>query len=979
MSFMHQQRLLRSCFPFGTLAGVGLVGAALFAAVTACWGQDAKPLVVPGRLDVEKLVPELRPNVRGAVLQGIQRAVRLVPANRALNVAKAAHSEPLPKLSGPRTNLPWPEGTLTGPFLLTLDDGTRIQGHPVQWDGTALTWNWPTGESSLEFLMPLAGTCRRLEAKPAHAWNDTVKLCGGSGWMQGDVLAVNGKEVVFRAYGTSEVRLPRQSVEWLHLSRGQAPGCFDLASGTAAFTNREGSEPSAWALQDGMLMGSTNEAIGTMVTGVPDRLHMVVEVLHDPAFTPFAIYLNAAQVGMSSNLAGACWFRITGQSCLMGAYEGSRYLSRSIKPAPAQPVVPPPGGEPGAAALHVYEAWIDRAAGAFSLRVNGGGIETLKFSKPIPASARPRAFSLNPMFAPRGKGSFGVRRFLVEPWDGRTESGGIGAALADGTWKGGELGSLDGKSAVLGGERIARSQLRFARLQPACGAVKVGGDSAVRFVGGGILPATNLRLDRDHLEMDTTVAGPLSIRLADVAGWKFPGVPVKDRLEEASRLQMASGEVLRGTFAGGSDETCAWRLQDGAAPVEISWQKMRAVVTGQTARDAATTPAFVLLQNGDFMLADSLQIKDGSFQMSTASAGAMTWPLSAVQWICPGGAGFCEGGIRMGPWKAGFGSLQPQFTTSAEAEKALQLRSRFQSLFPWDAPLTEPVYDGVFTSSGKGSVNIRRVVTRPPRSFEIRFRLLRMAGYQMVRVVLFGRADGAVMSLNLQEAFAYCQEMHRAENGPVFPRTQSARSARAVHSVGGDAVEYRLLVDAGSGRLAILVNGSPLGALRGTALRQIYESGQLGLGISFTPAMSGRVVNGVTEAFPNPVLLHDLFVLPWNGSERAPDPAADFVLLSNGDTGPGSISSLTNSSLLLHSEDVGDMEIPLSRVAGLRKGAQPAEGVAEGNFRLRLADGSAVSVQSFRCQAEALHATLPDGRPLELPLKNVREIVRMTK
>jgi hypothetical protein len=131
-----------------------------------------------------------------------------------------------------------------------------------------------------------------------------------------------------------------------------------------------------------------------------------------------------------------------------------------------------------------------------------------------------------------------------------------------------------------------------------------------------------------------------------------------------------------------------------------------------------------------------------------------------------------------------------------------------------------------------------------------------------------------------------------------------------------------------------------------------------------------------------PVPLGELVAMGRGATAAVPDerPKQDVVTLGNGDTVAGVFTGCGEGKLAVQASDGGTTDVPLANVARV---AFASTGVAAAPvaraFRVRLADGSAVTAAGVDVDGDAVTLTLPakDAKPLPLHLSDVAAIEQL--
>jgi hypothetical protein len=194
---------------------------------------------------------------------------------------------------------------------------------------------------------------------------------------------------------------------------------------------------------------------------------------------------------------------------------------------------------------------------------------------------------------------------------------------------------------------------------------------------------------------------------------------------------------------------------------------------------------------------------------------------------------------------------------------------------------------------------------------------------------------------------------------PPAPKAVNHTLLKAKLKEATPRLEVRIFVDSIGGTLDVFLNGIPIAR---------YQSG----GADRIPHQVGSVSLSSLETGGAQNVVSDLRVAPWSG--RLPDATGDrpALALTNGDTVPGSVTSVRDGKLLIDGE-AGQMEIPMGRASVIDFGGGSTPGRSAARVHLR--DGSTLQLEACHFDGSELTGTSAIFEEVRIPREALRELI----
>jgi hypothetical protein len=368
---------------------------------------------------------------------------------------------------------------------------------------------------------------------------------------------------------------------------------------------------------------------------------------------------------------------------------------------------------------------------------------------------------------------------------------------------------------------------------------------------------------------------------------------------------------------------------------------------GKTAGEAAT----VELRNGERLRGELLGLDEKQLRWKHAQLGLVAVDRSRLWHLYPNARlDVCDGG------------RDPQAWLSAADEKSNAAKEAPRGkACPWiyldgHYILIPSGQNAGFYNGELGSLD--RTVRGEYERLEVRCEATQVGGGQPnFGLQLSAKDDAGSMQMTVSYG-----NLQLYVNNPKAPNRQNWRNI-SLREKGTDATtrtSLRVFIDAKAGTADVFVDGVLAVRIGKDANDRLPGLGQT---VRFHPYSASHY----------PVVFSNLWIGPWNGElPRAGGAGTATTALANGDAVSGAPKELRDGKFLLESE-IGALELPVEKVQAVEFDGALSPEKALG--RIRLADGSAINVDTFRWNGRELvahGATLGD---LRLPIGVVSELI----
>ncbi|MDB6149314.1 MAG: hypothetical protein JWQ44_762 [Chthoniobacter sp.] len=851
-----------------------------------------------------------------------------------------------------------PENDPAGAHQLQFADGNRLGGTLAALDTSAQEIAWKRADASAPFSLPLAEVTRVTlgrRVKPSGKASATVKLAGGD-WITAEQVNLQDGKVHLRMAGGAAFAVDRARVQWVFFSDSDAPECFDGPTSMAGFVTT-----GDWFYRDGALRTRTPGMIGRAFGAQPDRVEYLFEIKQNKGARTFRLTIGKRLSLTNTFEAGSVQFRVQNEQVQMIARSaGDMKMENATLPKPEGGAAPGKGLQ-AERQTGEYRIFHDRQSGRIVLYVDGRKVaDWLSGSKGVVGET---SFSFQPLsWSPENEQM--ISKVRVMPWDGRLpeEEGNAaaeGVTFESGVFRNGKIESLTAEGLRIttptGPLRVPRDKVTMLRLAASAPRSEVPIIARVRLAERGEFDAQGLSFKNDQIVAQTGSLGQVSFPVTSIQDIQLLGTRWTSPNSGVS-LVFANGDQLNGlleTLSGSAG--LQWRVAKSEPPVVVQLPQVAGVRLGlASAEMPARRGVAARFRNGDLLFGNIVRLDAERLVLDTASAGQVSVPRDQVQMLYLGKGGeppILHGAVEPAAWQLGVtANQQPLAVSLADAASQARNWRYFDGTF---SPLTLAVR-APSPYAGAGSLTLGRMFPAMPEmvefSFEVQF--AQPPSFMSAQLFFDLGVPGYMLQLQPNSGSIYDMGPRAAGRGITpqqfqIPATGKERPLRKV----------RILADRVSGRLNVVIDGEVVAKFTRKPGERSRNLGR---------AVSVGVQAGTPCSFSN------LWLAPWNG--RMPDSNAvtgHSLLLANGDETAGILESVSPETTRFTS-DVGVLEVPTERVSIIDLGGQAPS--PSKHSRVRLTDGSSVSVEAYRLENGTVHCESALAGSLQIPRTAVQEI-----
>ncbi len=833
--------------------------------------------------------------------------------------------------------------------VLLFHDGRQLRGEVVQITRDEVVWRRPDVSEALRFpravvrrivlaqslnrrVVSVFGRTVAGSDKPVSA---TVKLPGGD-WLFGDVTSADGKTIDVKLSAGMTCTIPRSQVEWLYFGPTPVPA-FGFSGDALAMEGWLSSSASAWMeVADGTLTSRVAPWIGRSLSPTP-RFEVAFEI---PAESDDGLRLWLQPFGPQPNSYGT------------GTVElkfGRKEFTRLIYIDKFEHLSTPLPKEAQAEKRPVsYRVLFDGVGQRLVVVRNGRPLGDWKLRAEKDNAAGNRAapqIRINGICFDNQEHDLRFNQLRVQPWDGVTPQEGDVAVAAERLSVGnaapvaGTLESVTNSELIFSGEKMPRAGGTFVQFANATVPL-VAADAMLAFGTRGELSVAGLEIRDGKVRCQTAFAPAFEVPATALQTVVFPQRPMAPP-PPADALVFKNGDELSGTLlSAGQNTPLRWKTRNGQE-VEFQVGRIAGVrLAGSQKVKADGKAATVELRNGERLRGELMALDETKLQWKHALLGPVVVDRSRLWHLYPNARlDVCDGGRDPLAWLG----------EAAEKSDAADRVPRGKSS-PWihlDGNYIQPPTGNDADYDGQSN-GLQWVVRGECERLEVRCEVTQAGGSQPNFGVLLS-AKGDAGSVRATVGYGNLQLY---VNNPKLPNRQNWRNIPLRDKL-ADATtrtSLRVFVDTKIGTADFFLDGA-------LAIRIGQDSNDrlpgLGQTVRFHPYASSEY----------PVVFSNLWIGPWNGElPRVGGDGAAATALANGDAVSGAPKELRDGKLLVGSE-IGELELPVEKVQAVEFGGalQPEKSAG----RIRLADGSAINVDTFRWDGHELvahSATLGDLR-----------------
>ena len=771
----------------------------------------------------------------------------------------------------------------------------------------------------------------------------TIKLPGGD-WLFGNVLSTDGQTFGLNLDANATVAVGREFIEWLHFGQNPAPA-FGFAGSALGMI---GWLPTSadMTTEAGVLTVRDASWIGRAISP-PERFEVAFEV---PSDSEESLRLWLQPFGPQVNSYGTGTVEIR-----FGKKQISRllYIEKFDRKSEALPAESQ--AEQGPVS---YRVFYDGIGQQVSVWRNGRQIGDWSFAKKEDAKAvggnrvvrdyRITGICFDREDQGNGMPPLKFNRLRIQPWDGAAIKPGEAPPIEDQlSVKGaatvmGRLESITEKELLFSGASKPRQESTMVRLNRPIVAMP-DADTLVMLGKQGEFCAADVELHDGKFTARSIFAPKLELPASALTGLNFPK---RDgpAVEQSDMLIFKNGDEFPGTLlAAEQGGALRWKMTSGQE-VEFQPGRIAGVRFAAPEKEAKLAlKATIELRSGDQLRGELTGMDATQLHLRHAQLGPIAIDRSKIARFFPN--------PRMEVYD---GSRDPDMWLKSRNgdEKTDNARS-------W-------IYlDGVYVLHAEGRGNaygsnemkgLHREISADLERFEVRGEVtFANGGYSNATLKVAGKSGGsmqATISLDEIQIIAYSPSGQQP-NWKTIPFRDKLPEPTT-------RLALRLFVDTKAGRTELYINGVPIARTGQTASDRMS-------GPCSTVSFQSRANGGA------PVVFSNLWIGPWTGElPRVGTELGAITALANGDATPGAPKELRDGQLLIETE-LGPLDLALEKVHSVDFGAaaQPEKAVA----RLRLVNGGAIHVSSFRWDGQEISAHSATLGDLRLPVKAVSELI----
>ena len=859
--------------------------------------------------------------------------------------------------------------------VLEFADGSRLHGTLEKIDGVKKEIIWRGVDSSAPLTFPLGQVSHwamSAKAKTDVKVRATVKLTGGD-WLAGDLTDLAKDKLHLMLGDGTALTVDRAHVEWIYFSKS-AVECYDGPLSLSGWVS-DGS----WTYREGALRAARPTVLGRMFEALPDQVEYRFDFYQGAGIRSFAILLHGTDAAARGFGPGMVRLMVSDTQLHLWSQMENNMKQEQVDFSKVLPALAPAAD--GSVRIPkkptCWRIFEDRPGGRLIVFIDGHKVADWKLDK-VKVGENRGGFSLQPM-SWNGANEQSLAKIKVVPWDGfvpvddaldgvrpKTDQ----VVLEDGDRNAGRIESVTADKVQIGTTGVAREKvvlMRFAR--PANPPDEDPPVARVRLAHRGEFEVVAFGFQEGKLRVRTNFGGELMLSATEVRGLDFAHLtPLEGKL--ADLLLFKNGDQLRGQLdAAASGQKIRWQTAPTTPPVELDTARLAGVVIAPRAVwPEGRNGVLARCRNGDLLAGDLVVLDKKQLALEGGAAGALAVPRAQVQALYfshEGKLPVLDGAAEHQVWEAGLdlnrGINGLQQVRPARPEKpagGAPPASRW-SYFDGQFAVKRTSTHG--RNDGNPTISLGRLIEAMPARVEFSFDVIGKANQVIFSSQLFAEPGKPGYMLQLHQGGLFIYDTDGQMRGRAMQQQVQVQFGEKVKA---NAARHRIriLADRPSGRMTVLVddvNVASFGPKAGSPPRN------LGRGLSLIPQPN------LSVSFAN------LWVAPWNGrlpgaASSGVAPPSDSVLLANGDETQGAIGTATPEVLRIESE-VGPLEVPVSRLTMVEFEGSPAE--SPNGVRLRLRDGSLLTVGAYRIEKETMICQSPVVGEIKMPLAAVQEIV----
>lgn len=851
--------------------------------------------------------------------------------------------------------------------VLVFHDGRQICGEVVEITKDEIVWRRPDASEALRFprsevrrviltqspgrnTFPVRNVTRkgtsgdRSTSAPA-----TVKLPGGD-WLFGDLTSADGQTFALKLGAETTCTIARAQIEWLNFGMEPVPA-FGFAGNALAIDGWLSRSPSAqMEVKGGTLTVRDAAWIGRTVSP-PRRFEIAFEVPEDGEE---GLRLWIQPFGPQPNCYGTGTVELR-----FGRKELSRLIFFQKFDRQNTPLSKESVAEKGPVRYRVLYDGVGRRVVILRNGRQVGDWPFVTQKDDVEQADATRQININGICFDRqehdGDRHLKFNQLRVQPWDGVTPKSGEAATGGDRLSFGDEsfLGKLEALSETelsFNGVQKPRNGGAFVQFENATVPLAAA-DAMLAFGKQGELSVTGLEIRDGKVHCQTAFAPEFEMPVGTLQTIAFQRRSTATP-QPADVLVFKNGDELSGSLLSAAlNGPLRWKATNGQE-VEIQPGRVAGVrfASAENAKPSGNV-ATVELRNGERLQGELVALDENQLQWKHAQLGAFTLARGQLWHLYPN--------PRLDVWDGGrdpFSWLGGTSERAGASEKTQPARPRSWIYLDGNFVLRPGGDDSGFDmDEGDG---LQRVVRNECERLEMRCEVTR-ASAAPPNFCFQISAKGDAGSLSAMCSYGNLQLV---VNNPKSPNRQNWRniSLRNKLNEATSRVEMRIFVDRKVGTADVLVDGV-------LAVRIGQDANDR------LPGLGERVRFRSYSRDEVPLVFSNLWVGPWNGElPRSGEDRPAATALANGDVASGAPKALHEGKFLIESE-IGSLELAPVKVQAVDFGGTLLS--EKSAARIRLADGCAINVDTFRWDGRELVAHSPTLGDLRLPAGAVSELI----
>jgi hypothetical protein len=892
--------------------------------------------------------------------------VRKIPAN------DSAAGDPLPGIISSRQAHAEPAGY---PHALFFQDGRQLRGELIGWEKNEIVWLLPDAAQPLRIpileVSRIALYGRNLLLSPNLASNTsktdiTEELTGstlatirlaGSDWLRAKLSTKDGENFSAKTVSGLNLSITKNAVDWVHFGpTPEIPICYlntESAFGPPrAFRTTPGAE-----VKDGLMVLPEGKWLASFSPAQP-RVEITLEIREDSEGFTSVLFPSAKEGKKDVTATVVVQFN---RNVLL--YRGP-FADRAMTTVP----VSDEDYEPDKPSS--YRILYDAPARHLVILRNGKQLVDRTAPAPLPDTYGKNTFAV-PLVTIEssvhgGPRALALHALRIQPWSGILSKAASENADPDYLCAGEAppvSGKLESISPTEGGAEPPGKMTISGKSIPIAGDLflKLGShpsalenvECRIDLKEGGELSASKVSLEHGTVECRAAFARSARLPLSTIDAIQFPTLSHSGKSEsDETTLVFKNGDELAGTLvASATNKPVRWKTASGQE-VEFTTARIAGIRSFSSPASTENSTATVELCNGDRICGDLAGVGEKSVRFHHPQLGELTIEKTVARRLFPNARLAILDGARAPLatpiWVGGDRG-------NREAETAGQ-RARDRWIYLDGAYILKmgdelPVY--ALDSTG---LLVAAAGDPLPGRFQFSFDVTDSGGSNPEFNTYLGddiRGPGLALSA---ETETFAMDLTTPKNS-TGSRKWEASLQEKLHDR-RSRIEFSAYVDSIQGTADIYLDGIPI-ALAGHKP------------VDRLTGLKGPL--RIEPADPdNPIIYSNIRVAPWNGELPKPGTPEPVVNFTNGDVTPGQVRSWHDGKCTIES-NLGTIVVTTDAVQEIDFANPPSPEPAAA--RLRLADGSILHVDRYRCDSRSLTGHSKILGDFQLPVSTIRELI----